>query len=287
VATIVDYPGGLVLPDTPTDRTDAPATTLACFRRDFYRCLTRRADALFELADAVLRADGPVTSLAGLPLAAEHRRGPAPCTTQSMPAASTSPGYGQGLPGLPLPRMGDGRIVLTVDVSSWLRPDAATSADRLFCHVYGRGKEPGPADPRLAVLVRRRAGAGPRLMDGDPGRGTARPRRRRHGSHRQAAAGRGRPADRRRTLAPGRPGHRERTFSWINRCRRTVRDHERLPAHHAAMVYWSMIIIMADGWPATRLPARSLRDLPAHPEPVIYQALTPPARCRGNPWPGG
>jgi transposase len=36
----------------------------------------------------------------------------------------------------------------------------------------------------------------------------------------------------------------ERTFSWINRCRRTARDYERLPAHHAAMVYWSMIIIM-------------------------------------------
>jgi len=26
----------------------------------------------------------------------------------------------------------------------------------------------------------------------------------------------------------------ERTFSWINRCRRTVRDYERLPAHHPA-----------------------------------------------------
>jgi transposase len=37
----------------------------------------------------------------------------------------------------------------------------------------------------------------------------------------------------------------ERTFSWINRCRRTVRDYERLPAHHAAMVYWAMIIIMS------------------------------------------
>ena len=36
----------------------------------------------------------------------------------------------------------------------------------------------------------------------------------------------------------------ERTFSWINRCRRTVRDYERLPAHHAATVYRSMIIIM-------------------------------------------
>lgn len=36
----------------------------------------------------------------------------------------------------------------------------------------------------------------------------------------------------------------ERTFSWINRCRRTVRDYERHPAHHAAMVCWAMIIIM-------------------------------------------
>jgi cytochrome P450 len=27
-----------------------------------------------------------------------------------------------------------------VDVSPWLRPDAATSPDRSFCHVYGRGK---------------------------------------------------------------------------------------------------------------------------------------------------
>jgi putative transposase len=33
----------------------------------------------------------------------------------------------------------------------------------------------------------------------------------------------------------------ERTFSWINRCRRTARDYERLPQHHAAMVQWAMI----------------------------------------------
>ena len=36
----------------------------------------------------------------------------------------------------------------------------------------------------------------------------------------------------------------ERTFSWINRCRRTVRDYERLPQHHAAMAQWAMIIAM-------------------------------------------
>jgi hypothetical protein len=31
-------------------------------------------------------------------------------------------------------------LVLAVDISPWLRPDAATSPDRLFCHVYGRGR---------------------------------------------------------------------------------------------------------------------------------------------------
>jgi putative transposase len=36
----------------------------------------------------------------------------------------------------------------------------------------------------------------------------------------------------------------ERTFSWISRCRRTVRDYERQPEHHAAMVQWAMVIIM-------------------------------------------
>jgi len=36
----------------------------------------------------------------------------------------------------------------------------------------------------------------------------------------------------------------ERTFSWITRSRRTVRDYERLPEHHETMIWWSMIIIM-------------------------------------------
>ena len=30
--------------------------------------------------------------------------------------------------------------MLAVDVSPWLRPDAPTSPDRLFCHVHGRAK---------------------------------------------------------------------------------------------------------------------------------------------------
>ncbi len=37
----------------------------------------------------------------------------------------------------------------------------------------------------------------------------------------------------------------ERTLAWIARCRRTVRDYERRPEHHAAFVQWSMILIMS------------------------------------------
>jgi len=33
----------------------------------------------------------------------------------------------------------------------------------------------------------------------------------------------------------------ERTFAWISKHRRTVRDHERLPASHEAMILWAMI----------------------------------------------
>jgi hypothetical protein len=48
---------------------------LAAFRRERCRCFTARADALFEVAEAVLCAEGPVQTLAGLSLAPEHRRG--------------------------------------------------------------------------------------------------------------------------------------------------------------------------------------------------------------------
>jgi hypothetical protein len=48
---------------------------------------------------------------------------------------------------LPRPRASDGRIVLAVDVSPWLRSDAPTSADRLFCHVHGRARGPAQLIP--------------------------------------------------------------------------------------------------------------------------------------------
>jgi hypothetical protein len=52
-----------------------PPDALRAFRRSFYGCFHRRSDALFELADAILSADGAAPSPAHLSLQASHRRG--------------------------------------------------------------------------------------------------------------------------------------------------------------------------------------------------------------------
>jgi DDE superfamily endonuclease len=114
--------------------------TLAGFREAVYDCLYRRADALFELCDAVLCAGGPVDSLVGLSLAAEHRRGHGALYDAVNAGRIQVDRLRRELAGLPVPRDSEGRIVLAVDVSNWLRPDAATAPDRSFCHVYGRGR---------------------------------------------------------------------------------------------------------------------------------------------------
>ena len=36
----------------------------------------------------------------------------------------------------------------------------------------------------------------------------------------------------------------ERTFAWISKHRRTVRDYEHLPASHEAMILWAMTALM-------------------------------------------
>lgn len=113
---------------------------LVRFRAEFYASLTARADALFELTDAVLCADGPVTTLVELCLAGVHRRGHGGMYDGLNAGRFEVARLRGSLARLPLPRDTDGRIMLAVDVSNWLRPDAETSGERLFCHTYGRGR---------------------------------------------------------------------------------------------------------------------------------------------------
>jgi hypothetical protein len=59
------------------------------FRLKLYACLTARADALFELCDAILCADHAVTSLVQLSLEAEFTRGHGALQQRWPPAGST------------------------------------------------------------------------------------------------------------------------------------------------------------------------------------------------------
>jgi hypothetical protein len=81
------------------------------------------------------------------------------------------------LAGLPLPRGAGGQLMLAVDVSSWLRPDAATSPGRLFCHVYGRGENQAQMIPGWPYSVVAALEPGPDVLDRGAGRGAAGPRR--------------------------------------------------------------------------------------------------------------
>ncbi|MFJ8476057.1 transposase, partial [Kitasatospora sp. NPDC094011] len=114
---------------------------LSRFRTDFYDCLDGRQDALFELADALLCTDGPVKTLVDLSLSPEHRRGHGALYGALNKGHLDVERLRRTVAGLLLPRTADGQLVLAVDVSPWLRPDAATAPDRSFCHTYGRGKD--------------------------------------------------------------------------------------------------------------------------------------------------
>ncbi len=63
-----------VLPSALPAYPDHALPRLQAFRAGLHACLTRRADALFELGDA-LRSAPAITSVAQLSLEPAHRRG--------------------------------------------------------------------------------------------------------------------------------------------------------------------------------------------------------------------
>jgi hypothetical protein len=115
------------------------------FRRRVYgQCLVRRRDVLFEVSDALLCAPGPVTDLARLSLPDVFTRGHGALYDGVNNGGVDADMLRQVLAEQPLARFGvpgdRQQIVLGVDASNWLRPDAATALERLFCHVYARGR---------------------------------------------------------------------------------------------------------------------------------------------------
>ena len=122
------------------DRPDEALGRLAGFRRDLYWCLGMRRDALFEICDAAACRPERVLMLAELCLEPECRRGHGGVYDALNSGEVHVTRLRRALSSLPLPAWEDGRIRLAADVSNWLRPDAETSPERLFCHCYARGK---------------------------------------------------------------------------------------------------------------------------------------------------
>jgi DDE superfamily endonuclease len=124
----------------------------------------------------MLCENGPVASPVDLTLLAEHRRGQGALYDALNRGRIDAALLRRALAVLPHPWAADGRLVLAVDVSHWLRPDAPCSPDRLFCHVYGRnGRSSDQFRARLAELVRRRAGDRTHLVVPAARRGPSRP----------------------------------------------------------------------------------------------------------------
>jgi hypothetical protein len=96
---------------------------------------------LFELVDALLCGNGPVISLPELSLVGEHRRGHGSLYAALSRGRIDVDRLRTALASVTVPRAADGRIVLAVDVTCWLRPEAHTAPQRVLCHTYGRGKD--------------------------------------------------------------------------------------------------------------------------------------------------
>ena len=104
---------------------------LARFRRELYWCLWRCPDALFELADAVLTAPGPVASLPYLSLEPAFRRGHG-MIYQSLGEGGIDEEALRDLLVAARPR--DWPLAFAIDASTYPRPEAECSPDREFHH---------------------------------------------------------------------------------------------------------------------------------------------------------
>jgi hypothetical protein len=121
-------PSGLpAYPDPPV-----ALARLQAFRAGLHACCTRRADALVDLADALLSTQGPVASLPQLSLEPAHRRGWG-STYAALACGRIDAERLRGL--LARHPLAGGQPIYAVDVTTWPRCDAECSPERgLYYH---------------------------------------------------------------------------------------------------------------------------------------------------------
>src|SRR5215218_732035 len=118
-------------------------TPLRDFRAELYGCFTRRADALFDLGDALLTAEA-VPSPVHLSLAPAHRRGWGSLYAALAQGRVEETALRDLLARCPL---ADGQPIYAVDCSTWPRCDAETSPDRGY---YYHPSRPSAGQPIVA-----------------------------------------------------------------------------------------------------------------------------------------
>jgi hypothetical protein len=140
VRSVVEAAGPATAAKDISGGSGTPAA-LRAFRETFYTCLRRRADALFELADAILTV-GSVHSPPHLSLSPVHRRGWGSLYAALSKGSIDVEALRELLAGHPLAEDGSGGFprVYAVDQSPWPRCDAEASPERgYYCHPSGKG----------------------------------------------------------------------------------------------------------------------------------------------------
>jgi hypothetical protein len=109
---------------------EPPDDALRAFRRSLYECFHRRRDALFELADAILAADGGAPSPVHLSLQASHRRGWGSLYAALDRGRIDDEALRKLLARHPLAGAEEEAPLYAVDTSVWARCDAEASPER-------------------------------------------------------------------------------------------------------------------------------------------------------------
>lgn len=126
---------------------------LVRFRGDLYGCFSRRADALFELSDALLCADGPVLSPVQLSVEPQFRRG------HGMVYDALASGRVDGarlrrlLTSVAAPARDGEPLMFGIDVTPLPRPDARYADQLSMVQVRGAGGDRFVPGWPVSVLV--------------------------------------------------------------------------------------------------------------------------------------